>query len=66
MTETRITEISATSSQSFEDAINASLSRANAMLDDIEGAWMKDMRVVVRGGRVEEYRVSMKLAFVHR
>lgn len=66
MTITRVTEISAGSPQSFEEAINASLSRANAMLDDIEGAWMKDMRVVVRGGRVEEYRVSVKLAFVDR
>ena len=64
MSVTHVTEISAGSPQSFEDAINAILSRANAMPDDIEAAWMKDMRVVVKRGRVAEYRVSMQLAFV--
>ena len=64
MSVTRVTEISAGSPQSFADAINALLNRADALHPDIERAWVQDMRVVIKGGRVEEYRVSMKLTFV--
>lgn len=59
-----VAEISAASPRSFEDAINKSLDRANDTLTDIEGAWVKEMKVVVRSGRVLEYRVNMKLTFV--
>ncbi|NIO41264.1 MAG: dodecin domain-containing protein, partial [Burkholderiales bacterium] len=48
----------------FEDAINLGLDRANETLDHIEGAWVKEMKVVVRSGRVEEYRINMKLTSV--
>lgn len=64
MTVAKVTEISAASPSSFEDAINKGLDRANSTLSDIEGAWVKEMKVVVKGGRVQEYRVSMKLSFV--
>lgn len=64
MSVARVTEISAASPSSFEDAINLGLSRANDTLEHIEGAWVKEMKVVVKGGRVEEYRISMKLTFV--
>lgn len=64
MSVARVTEISAGSSKSFEDAINNGLSRANETLDQIEGAWVKDMKVVISNGKVKEYRVSMKLTFV--
>lgn len=64
MSVARVAEISAASSSSFEDAINQGLHRANETLDHIEGAWIKEMKVVVRGGKVEEYRINMKLTFV--
>ncbi len=64
MTVARVTEISAASPRSFEDAINLGLDRANETLDHIEGAWVKEMKVVVRSGRVEEYRINMKLTSV--
>jgi len=66
MTVARVTEITAGSSKSFEDAVNKGLSRANDTLDHIEGAWVKDMKVVVKDGKVDEYRVNMKLTFVLR
>lgn len=66
MSVARITEITAASPKSFEDAINNGLSRANETLDHIEGAWVRDMKVVVKGGKVDEYRVNMKLTFVLR
>lgn len=64
MSVARVTEISAASPSSFEDAINLGLSRANETLDHIEAAWVKEMKVVVRSGKVEEYRINMKLTFV--
>jgi flavin-binding protein dodecin len=64
MSVAKVTEISAGSPSSFEDAINKGLDRANETLTDIEGAWIKEMKVVVKGGRVQEYRVNMKLSFV--
>ena len=64
MTVAKIAEISASSSKSFEDAINAGLERANETLQNIEGAWVKDMKVSVKNGKVNNYRVNLKLTFV--
>ena len=66
MSVARVTEISADSSKSFEDAINAGLARANETLDQIEGAWVQEMKVSVKNGRVHKYRVNLKLTFVLR
>jgi len=66
MSVAKVSEISATSKKSFEDAINSGLARANETLDQIEGAWIKDMKVRVKNGKVTEYRVNMKLTFVLR
>lgn len=59
-----VAEVSAGSVKSFEDAVNKGLDRANQALDHIEGAWVQEMKVVVKNGRVDEYRVNMKLTYV--
>ena len=64
MTAAAVTEISTASQESFKDAINKGFDQANNTLTDIEGAWVKEMKVVVKGGRVQEYRVNMKLTSV--
>lgn len=66
MSVAKVSEISATSKKSFEDAINSGLKRANETLDQIEGAWVKEMKVRVKNGKVTEYCVNMKLTFVLR
>ena len=66
MSVARVTEITAASTKSFEDAVNVGLGKANETLDNIEGAWVKDMKVKVSDGRVSEYRVNLKLSFVLR
>jgi flavin-binding protein dodecin len=66
MSVARVTEITAASTKSFEDAINMGLNKANETLDHIEGAWVKDMKVKVTDGRASEYRVNLKLTFVLR
>ncbi|MEL6948611.1 MAG: dodecin family protein [Pseudomonadota bacterium] len=66
MTVAKVAEISASSPESFEDAVNRGLERANKTLDHIEGAWIKDMKVGIQDGKVTSYRVNMKVTFVLR
>ncbi len=60
----RVTEITASSKKSFEDAVKAGIKKANKTLDNITGAWVGDMKVVVADGEVSEYRVNMKVTFI--
>lgn len=60
----RITEISASSEKSFEDAIETGIARACKTLSDVTGAWVKDMKVDVKGGKITRYRVLMKVTFI--
>ena len=64
MSVAKVSEISATSSKSFEDAINQGLSRASKTLRHIRGAWIKEQHVRCEGGRVTEYQVNMMVTFV--
>ncbi len=64
MSVARVTEITASSEQSFEDAIREGISRANKTLKNIEGAWVQGQKVVVREGQIIEYRVNLKVTFV--
>ena len=60
----RVTEISATSAKSFEDAIAVGIERCNKTLRNVTGAWIKEQKVLVQNGKVEEYRVNMQVTFV--
>ena len=66
MSVARITELSASSSKSFEDAIENGVKRANETLDNVEGAWVQDMKVTCKNGKIDEYRVNLKVTFVLR
>ena len=60
----KVTEVTASSTVSFEDALKQGISRANKTLNNVEGAWIQEQKVVVRNGEVAEYRVKMKVTFV--
>lgn len=60
----RTTEISATSSKSFEDAINQGVARATKTLRNVKQAWVKEHEVVVENDRITAYKVHMKVTFV--
>lgn len=62
----RTTEITAASDKGFEDAIKKGIKRFNETIDNVEGAWIKEQKVVVKNGDVLEYRVTMKVTFVLR
>lgn len=60
----RVTEVIATSSTSFEDAINAAVERANRTLRGVRGAWVKEMKLDISNGRVSNYSVDLLITFV--
>ena len=60
----KVTEISASSKESFEDAIKKGIKRADETLDKIQGAWVNEMKVKVDDGEIVEYRVNLKVTFV--
>jgi flavin-binding protein dodecin len=64
MSVARVTELSATSDQSFEDAINAGVNRATSTLRNVQSAWIKDMNVMIENGRITAYKVNMAITFV--
>ncbi len=64
MSVAKVIEVIAQSSTSFEDAVQQGITRATDSLSDVTGAWIKDQKVVVSGGKVVEYRVVMKVTFV--
>lgn len=60
----KVTEITATSKKSFEDAIEQGIKRASKTLHGIEGAWVQDQKVKVDKGKVVQYPVNLKVTFV--
>lgn len=64
MTVARVTEISATSTTSFEDAIKEGIDRATNTLRGVQGAWVKDMNVAIENGNITGYKVNMAVTFV--
>ena len=64
MSVAKISEISATSATSFDDAVKRGIERANKTLKNVTGAWINEMKVDVQDGRVAAYRVNMKVTFI--
>ncbi|MGR3539875.1 MAG: dodecin family protein [Hasllibacter sp.] len=64
MSVARVTEISATSTESFEAAIREGVSRANSTLRNVKSAWVKEQTVRVADGGISEYQVNMMVTFV--
>jgi len=64
MSVAKIIEISSESPKSFEDAIVQGISRASKTVHGIKSAWVKEQHVVVENGKVELYRVDLKMTFV--
>ena len=64
MTVARVTELSATSDQSFEDAVNLAVKRATSTLRNVEGAWVKDQNVLIENNNITGYKVNVAITFV--
>ena len=64
MSVAKITEISATSKKSFDDALKAGVKRANKTLKNVKSAWVKDQYVDISNGKITAYKVLLKVTFV--
>ena len=64
MSVAKVSEISATSSKSFEDALQQGIARANKTLRNVKSAWVKEQQVRVSKGAITEYQVNMMVTFV--
>ncbi len=60
----RITTISARSETSFDDAVAAGVARTNETLRNVSGAWVKDQKVEVEGGKIVAWQVTLEVTFV--
>jgi dodecin len=64
MSVAKVSEISATSTKSFEDAINSGLARAHKTIRNVRSAWIKEQQVRLEAGKIVEYQVNMLLTFI--
>lgn len=64
MSVVKVTEISAASPTSFEEAIQEGIMRATKTLRNVKGAWVKEQKVDVENGKIVRYRVDMKISFI--
>jgi dodecin len=59
----RVTELSAISERGFEDAIDQAVARATKTLRGVQGAWVKDMNVMIEDGNIKGYKVNVEITF---
>ena len=64
MSVAKVTEIIASSPESFDDAVRKGIKRADKTLKNVRGAWIKDQKLVIEKGKITDYRVTMKVSFV--
>ena len=64
MTVARVTEMSAISDQSFEDAVNLAVERATQTLRNVQSAWVKDQNVLIENNSIMGYKVNLAITFV--
>lgn len=60
----RVTEISARSNKSFEDAVRTGVERANKTLRNVTSAWVKEQRCEVDNGKITAYQVNLLVTFI--
>ena len=60
----RVTEISSTSTKSFEDAIQSGVKRATETLRNVRSAWVKEQQIKIEGSNIVEYQVNLMITFV--
>lgn len=64
MSVAKVSEISATSTKSFDDALQQGIARANKTLRNVRHAWVKEQQVNVTAGAISEYQVNMMVTFI--
>jgi flavin-binding protein dodecin len=60
----KVIEVTAGSKDGLQQAIEAGVAKATDTLENVEGAWVQDIKVKCKNGKVTEWRVNMKVTFV--
>jgi hypothetical protein len=60
----KVIEVTAGSKKGLEDAIQQGVSKAGETLENVEGAWVQEIKVNCKDGKISEWRVNMKVTFV--
>jgi flavin-binding protein dodecin len=64
MSVAKVTELSCSSSESFEDAIRQGIERATKTLRGVRGAWVKEQRVSVGSDGSLEFQANILVTFI--
>ena len=64
MSVAKVTEIIASSTKGFDDAVEKGVKRANKSLKNVKSVWIKEQKAIVDDGKIAEYRVTMKVSFI--
>jgi len=64
MSVAKVTELSCTSTDSFEDAIRQGIERANKTLRGVKSAWVKEQRVAVTNDGALEFQANILVTFI--
>jgi flavin-binding protein dodecin len=64
MSVAKVSELSSTSTKSFEDAIVTGIARVGKTIRNIKSAWIKEQQVRVADGKITEYQVNLMITFV--
>ncbi|MBV6459890.1 MAG: hypothetical protein HONBIEJF_03045 [Fimbriimonadaceae bacterium] len=64
MSVAKVIEVTSESATSFQDAVEQGILRVTETVDHVEGAWIKDQKVLISEGKTTGYRVMMKVTFV--
>ena len=64
MSVARVTEIIASSSKSFDDAIEEGVKRATKTLQNVTSVWVKDQSIDIKKDKIASYKVALKVTFI--
>jgi flavin-binding protein dodecin len=64
MSVAKVTEITSTSTKSFEEAIRLGIDRANKTLRNVTGAWVQSQKIDIEKGKITQFRVAMRVTFL--
>ena len=64
MSVAKVIEISAQHRDGFEAAIKEGIKRASETIKGIKGAWVQEQHVEINNGKIESYRVNLRITFI--
>ncbi|MGE8685423.1 MAG: dodecin family protein [Acinetobacter sp.] len=64
MSVAKVVEVNASSTKSFEDAIQSGINKVTETVKNVQGAWINEQKVVIKENKISEYRVNLKISFL--